>query len=70
VVSVGIAPIKMAAKILSDMSKPDGLLVLGADYLWRFLDPLPVERLWGVGRVTLERMNQVWVSGRSAPGRL
>jgi len=33
VVSVGIAPIKMAAKILSDMSKPDGLLVLGADYL-------------------------------------
>jgi DNA polymerase-4 len=61
VVSVGIAPIKMAAKILSDMSKPDGLLALGADYLRRFLDPLPVERLWGVGRVTLERRNQVGI---------
>ena len=61
VVSVGIAPIKMAAKILSDMSKPDGLLVLRADYLRCFLDPLPVERLWGVGRVTLERMNQVGI---------
>jgi len=61
VVSVGVAPIKMAAKILSDMSKPDGLLVLGADYLRRFFDPLPVERLWGVGRVTLERMNQLGI---------
>ncbi len=61
VVSVGIAPIKMAAKILSDMSKPDGLLVLGAGYLRTFLDPLPVERLWGVGRVTLERMNRLGI---------
>jgi DNA polymerase IV len=61
VVSVGIAPIKMAAKILSEMSKPDGLLLLRTDYLRRFFDPLPVERLWGVGRVTLERMNQVGI---------
>ena len=58
VVSVGIAPIKMVAKILSDMSKPDGLLMLGPEYLREFLDPLPVERLWGVGRVTLERLHQ------------
>jgi len=58
VVSVGVAPIKMAAKILSDMSKPDGLLILGPEYLREFLDPLPVERLWGVGRVTLERLHQ------------
>jgi DNA polymerase-4 len=61
VVSVGIAPIKMAAKILSDLSKPDGLLVLTADYLRTFLDPLPVERLWGVGRVTLEQMNRIGI---------
>jgi DNA polymerase IV len=61
VVSVGIAPIKMAAKILSDMSKPDGLLALRADYLRSFLDPLPVERLWGGGRVTLARMNRVGI---------
>jgi DNA polymerase-4 len=57
VVSVGVAPIKMAAKILSDMSKPDGLLSIGPEYLRDFLDPLPVERLWGVGRVTLERLH-------------
>ncbi|MGC1343778.1 MAG: DNA polymerase IV, partial [Candidatus Binataceae bacterium] len=58
IVSVGVASTKMAAKILSDMSKPDGLLVLGPEYLKEFLDPLPVERLWGVGRVTLARMHE------------
>ena len=61
VVSVGIAPTKMAAKVLSDMSKPDGLLALTASYLRIFLEPLPVERLWGVGRVTLERMNRAGI---------
>jgi DNA polymerase IV len=60
-VSVGVAPIKMAAKILSDMSKPDGLLVLGPGQVLAFLEPLPVERLWGVGRVTLARLNQVGI---------
>ncbi len=58
VASVGIAPVKMAAKILSDLSKPDGLLLIGSAYLREFLAPLPVERLWGVGRVTLERMHR------------
>jgi DNA polymerase IV len=61
VVSVGVAPTKMAAKILSDMSKPDGLLLLGPEYLREFLEPLPVERLWGVGRVTLTRMHQLQI---------
>ena len=58
VVSVGVAPIKMAAKILSDMSKPDGLLILGPEHVVEFLRMLPVERIWGVGRVTLERLNR------------
>jgi DNA polymerase-4 len=57
VVSVGVAPTKMAAKILSDMSKPDGLLYLDGAHMTEFLWPLPVERLWGVGRVTLERLH-------------
>ncbi len=57
VVSVGLAPTKMVAKILSDMSKPDGLLSLGPEHVRDFLEPLPVERLWGVGRVMLERMH-------------
>jgi len=61
VVSVGVAPVKMVAKILSDMSKPDGLLSIGPEYVQSFLDPLPVERIWGVGRVTLERMHEFGV---------
>ncbi|MBF6569236.1 MAG: DNA polymerase IV [Candidatus Binataceae bacterium] len=60
-VSVGVAPIKMAAKILSDMSKPDGLLAIGPDAIPAFLDPLPVQRLWGVGRVMLSRLNQLGI---------
>ncbi len=62
VVSVGIAPTKMAAKILSDMSKPDGLVSLGPEYLREFLEPLPVERLWGVGRVTLARLQRAGIT--------
>jgi len=62
VVSVGIAPTKMAAKILSDLSKPDGLRIVGPEGLADFLTPLPVERLWGVGKVTLGRMNQAGIA--------
>jgi DNA polymerase-4 len=54
------------------------MLVLGPEHLQDFLGPLPVERLWGVGRVTLERLhgagiqtigdlaraNAVWLRGR------
>ena len=58
VASVGVAPTKMAAKILSDMSKPDGLLAVAPEKIREFLTPLPVERLWGVGRVTLARMHE------------
>ena len=39
------------------MSKPDGLLSVAPEKLQEFLTPLPVERLWGVGRVTLARMH-------------
>lgn len=50
VVSVGIAPNKFLAKIASDLRKPDGFVVVEPDRIQAFLDPLPVERLWGVGR--------------------
>src|SRR5260370_27710627 len=52
----------MAAKILSDLSKPDGLRIVEPDELVDFVAPLPVERLWGVGRVTLERMHQAGIT--------
>jgi DNA polymerase-4 len=48
--SVGVAPTKLVAKIASDIERPDGLVVVDADRVREFLDPLPVERLWGVGR--------------------
>ncbi len=49
--SVGIAPLKFVAKIASDLNKPNGFTEVGADEIESFLDPLPVSRLWGVGRV-------------------
>ena len=55
-VSVGIAPVKMVAKIASDACKPDGLLEVPAGGVRDFLDPLPVRRLWGVGAVAETRL--------------
>jgi DNA polymerase IV len=54
VASVGVAPIKLAAKIASDIDKPDGLRVVAPDGVLAFLHPLPVTRLWGVGEATRE----------------
>jgi DNA polymerase-4 len=56
VASVGVAPIKLAAKIASDIDKPDGLRVIAPDGLLGFLHPLPVTRLWGVGEQTRQAL--------------
>lgn len=52
VASVGVAPTKFVAKIASDYKKPDGYVVVAPEEVQAFLDPLPVGRLWGVGKVT------------------
>lgn len=54
--SVGIAPVKFAAKIASDLCKPDGMMEVSAEGLRAFLAPLPVERLFGVGPKTAARL--------------
>ena len=55
-VSAGVASSKLIAKIASDLQKPDGLTVVPHDRVRAFLDPLPVEKLWGVGHVTRESL--------------
>ena len=52
IASVGVAPNKFLAKIASDLRKPDGFVVVQQDKVQEFLDPLPVGRIWGVGKVT------------------
>ena len=52
VVSVGIGPSKMVAKIASSLCKPDGLLEVRLAAVDAFLRPLPVSHIWGVGPVT------------------
>ena len=47
--SAGVAPSKFVAKIASDLRKPDGLVVVRPEEVRALLDPLPVERMWGLG---------------------
>jgi DNA polymerase-4 len=55
-ITVGIARTKFLAKVASAVAKPNGLLVVPPEGELAFLHPLPVERLWGVGRVTAEKL--------------
>jgi DNA polymerase-4 len=59
--SVGVAPNKFLAKIASDLEKPDALVVVDPTRVQQFLDPLPVSRLWGVGRVTQESFTKLGI---------
>ena len=56
-ITVGVARTKFLAKVASAVAKPDGLLVVPPDGELDFLHPLPVERLWGVGRVTAAKLH-------------
>ena len=52
VASVGIASNKFLAKLASDLDKPDGFVIITEENKRQILDPLPVSKIWGVGKVT------------------
>jgi DNA polymerase-4 len=56
--SVGVAPNKLLAKLASEMNKPDGLTVIRAEDAQALLDPMPVGRLFGIGRKTAARLEE------------
>ncbi|MBW2027996.1 MAG: DNA polymerase IV [Deltaproteobacteria bacterium] len=60
-ISAGIAPSKFVAKIASDMDKPDGLTHVPRDRVRDFLGPLPLEKMWGVGEVSLKALTELKV---------
>lgn len=60
--SAGVAPNKFLAKLASDWRKPDGLFVIQPEEVDTFLQPLPVGRLPGVGKVTGERLEKLGVN--------
>lgn len=57
--SVGIAPNKFVAKIASDIQKPDGLVIVSHEKMQDFLAPLPIERIWGIGKKSGERLHRM-----------
>jgi nucleotidyltransferase/DNA polymerase involved in DNA repair len=61
IASVGIAPSKSVAKIASDMQKPDGLTIVELEAVQSFLDPLPVTKIWGVGKKTVQTLAKLGI---------
>jgi len=57
--SAGVSSNKFVAKIASDMNKPDGLTFIGPSKIAGFMEKLPVEKFFGVGKVTADRMKKM-----------
>ncbi|MBD1564971.1 DNA polymerase IV [Vibrio sp. S12_S33] len=55
--SAGVAPIKFLAKVASDMNKPNGQFVIPPDKVQQVVDELPLEKIPGVGKVSLEKLH-------------
>ena len=56
--SAGVSANKFLAKLASDLDKPDGLTVIRLEEARAFLAPMPVEKLWGVGPASAERLRE------------
>jgi DNA polymerase IV (DinB-like DNA polymerase) len=60
--SIGIAPNKSAAKIASDLQKPDGLTHVDSDRVKEFLAPLPVGKISGIGKKTEPKLRELGIT--------
>ncbi len=58
-VSAGVAPLKFLAKVASDVNKPNGICVISPAEVGTFIDALPLEKISGVGQVTLEKLHKL-----------
>ena len=61
VASAGISYNKFLAKVASDYRKPDGLCTIHPDQAQEFIDRLPIEAFWGVGKVTAKKMHTLGI---------
>src|SRR5438034_2598358 len=61
-ITVGVARTKFLAKVASGVAKPDGLLVVPPERELTFLHALPIERLWGVGAVTADKLHRLGIA--------
>ncbi len=57
--SAGVSINKFVAKIASDINKPDGLTFIGPSKIKSFMEKLPVDKFFGVGKVTAEKMKKM-----------
>ncbi len=57
--SAGVAPNKFLAKIASEINKPDGLFVIKPQMVDNFVKTLEVKKIWGVGKVTAEKLHRM-----------
>ncbi|MDD5634889.1 MAG: DNA polymerase IV, partial [Candidatus Omnitrophica bacterium] len=68
-------PNMMTAKIASDIGKPDGFVIVTEENLLKFLHPLPVKKLWGVGEKTAAELDKIGINtigdlAKRTPGEL
>ncbi len=59
--SVGIGPNKLIAKMASSFQKPDGITVIKPEEVHGFLKPMPVKKLWGIGKVTEDKLSEMGI---------
>lgn len=59
--SAGVAPNKLIAKLASDINKPNGLFTVAPHQVEEFISKMPVERIWGVGKVTAKHLHEMGI---------